>query len=235
MEFMKKFSLFLGIIIAFTTITTAQCAPNKTINADISTKRIPSGTMIELKLIDPINSANMFLGDQFDLMTIKDIKVDKQIIIPTGSVIRGSIQKVTPRKMLSKGAIVYLDFDHIVSTTGKQVPISLGLCYNQNITVDGGIWNGQNYLGAIKNNAKVTANIVTTSTKWGWQTGEDILEGYPKYILGPIAAGVSAPAAGIYFLGDAIVDLIKKGDDISLNQGDTIKVMLTKSLDMPIN
>lgn len=236
MKTVKLLSLvFLSIIITSFNAITANSATNTTIDANIGTKRIPQGTVLELKLIDPIGSADMVLGDQFDLMAIKDTKVDKNIIIPAGSVIRGSIQKIVSRKMLSKGAVVYLDFDHIVSPSGKQVPLSVGVCYYTNITVDGGLGNGQNYRSAIKKNAQTTANIVTKSTKWGWETGGQVLEGYPKYVLAPLTAGLSAPVAGIYFIGDAIVDLFRKGDDVSFNQGDTLKLMLLKPLDMPVN
>lgn len=236
MKTVKILSLIcLSIIITAFNSNSAYSFTNKKIDADIGTKRIPQGTVLELKLIDPINTSNMALGDEFSLMTMQDTIVDKHIIIPAGSVIRGAIQKVNPRQMLSKGASIYLDFDHVVSPTGKQVPLNVGICYTPTITIDGGIGTGQNYGTAIKKNAQTTANIVKVSTKWGWETGESVLEGYPKYVLAPLTAAFSAPVAGIYFLGDAIVDLFKKGDDVSLNQGDTIKVMLLKPLDMPIN
>lgn len=236
MKIIKLLSLIcLSVTVAVFTANNAYSLTNKKIDADIGTKRIPQGTILELKLIDPISSASMALGDEFSLMTMQDTIIDKNIIIPAGSVIRGAIQKVNSRRMLSKGASIYLDFDHVVSPTGKQVPLAVGICYSPNITIDGGIGNGQNYGTAIKKNAQITANIVKTSTKWGWETGENVLEGYPKYVLTPLAAMASAPVAGIYFLGGAVVDLFRKGDDISLNQGDTIKVMLLKPLDMPIN
>lgn len=236
MKTLKLLTLIcLSILMTTFSANNAYSATNKKIDADIGTKRIPQGTIFELKLLDPINTSTMALGDEFSLMTMQDTIIDKYIIIPTGSIIRGSVQKVNPKRMLSKGASIYLDFDHVVSPTGKQIPLSVGVCYRPNITLDGGIGNGQNYGTAIKKNAQTTVNIVKVSTKWGWETGEDVLEGYPKYVLTPLAAMVSAPAAGIYFLGDAVIDLFKKGDDISLNQGDTIKVMLLKPLDIPIN
>lgn len=235
---MKKFKLislmFLSLLLIGYNSTFANAAQNKTINADIGTKRIPSGTVVKLKLIDPIGTDNMSLGDQFDLMTLEDIRVDKSIIIPAGSVVRGSIQKINPKRMLSKGAIMYLDFDHIVAPTGKQVPLKVGICVSPNLTYDGGLGSKTNYGTATVVNAKNTAKIVKVSTNWGWKTGEQLLNGYPKYVLAPISAAFSAPVAGMYFLGDSIVDIFKKGDDIQLNQGDTLNVMLLKPLDMPM-
>lgn len=235
---MKKIKILGLLVLSLLLITQstvfATIIPNKTINADVGTKRIPSGTVIKLKLIDPIGTKNMGLGDQFDLMTIEDIRVDKSIIIPTGSVIRGSIQKISPRRMLSKGAIMYLDFDHVVGPTGKQVPLKVGICVSPHLTYDGGLGSRTNYGTATVLNAKNTAKIVKVSTNWGWQTGEQILNGSPKYVLAPISAVLSTPVAGIYFIGDAVVNIFKKGDDIELNQGDTLNIMLLKPLDMPI-
>lgn len=223
----------LSILTVFSAVTFSYAAENKKINADVGTRRIPQGTVLNLKLIDPISTSAMNLGDQFDVMTIGDIKVGKNIIVPKGTVIRGSINKIVPSKMLSKGATIYLDFDHIVSPTGKQVPINVGMCSNQYLTYDGGLSSKTNYGTAIVQNGRNTAKIVSTSTKWGWETGSQVLHGYPKYVLAPVSAVVSVPVAGLYFIGDSVYDLFKKGDEVLINQGEVLKVLLTKPLDMP--
>lgn len=227
-------TLFLGLAITSFNLLPSNALENKKIQADIGTKRIPSGTVLNLKLIDPLDSSTLGIGDQIDFVTIEDIKVDKKIVLPVGSVVRSSIQRIIPSKMLSKGATVYLDFDHVVSTTGKQIPIKVGLCTNKYLTYDGGLSSKTNYGTATVQNAQNTVKIVKTSTKWGWETGGQVLEGYPKYVLAPMSSIVSVPVAGIYFLGDSIVDIFKKGDNILINQGETLKLMLVKPLDMPM-
>jgi len=230
-------NLLNTILISLVLTTIAQssfAATNKTINADIITKRIPEGTVLNLKLLGPISSGNMQAGDPFSSMVTEDVKVNKTIVIPVGSMIRGSIENVKPKKMLSKGATIYLNFDHVVSPTGKQVPLNVGIYRNTALTYDGGLSSKTNYGTATVQNAHNTAKIVKTCTKWGWETGDKTLNGYPKYALAPISAVVSVPAAGIYFIGDSIVDIFKKGDDITFSQDDELKVMLVKPLDMPV-
>lgn len=227
--------LLLGILLIMGhNPTYAKAITNKTISADVGTKRIPAGTIIKLKLIDPICSEAMKMGDQFDLMTTEDIRVDKSIIVPVGSVIRGYVDRISPSRILSKGAVVYLDFDHIVGPTGKQVPLKVGISACSKLTYDGGLGSKTNYGTATVQNAKTTANIVKVSTNWGWQTGDQILNGSPKYVLAPLSAMISVPAAGMYFIGDSVYNIFKKGDDIQLNQGDTLNLMLLKPLDMPM-
>ncbi len=234
MKKIKSTLLFALSLLIINSFSLSSDAMNKTINADIGTRRVPQGTMLKLKLIDPLGTSGTSLGDQFDLMTIEDIKVDKSVVIPTGSVIRGSIERISPKKMLSKGAVMYLDFDHIVSSTGRQVPLNVGIAQCQSLTYDGGLGSKTNYGTATIQNMKNTAKIVKVSTQWGWETGNSVLEGYPKYVLAPMSAMLSAPVAGMYFIGDSVVDIFKKGDDVQLNQGDTIQLMLLKPLDMPL-
>ncbi len=233
---MKKifsvFTLILSLILL--NIMPVNAEINKQINANIKTKRVPEGTIITLKLLDPINSSMRELGDSFDLMVVDNIKVDNVVVIPKGSVVRGSIEEVTAPKMLYKGGIVRLYFDHIVSPTGKQVTFSAGLCNNKNITYDGALSSKTNYATAMNKTAEKTKNIVKTPVNWAWEKGDNVLSGAPKYVLAPLTAVVSAPVAGIYFVGDSIVNIFRKGEDLNMNQGETIQVQLLKPIDMPV-
>ena len=233
---MKKiFSVLIAICAMFLfTGIGADCAVNKKINANIKTKRVPSGTVITLKVLDPVGSSTSSLGDQFDLMVTENIKVDKSIVIPQGSVIRGSIEEVSAPKILYKGGIIRLYFDHIVSATGKQVPFYAGICNNKNVTYDGALSSKTTYKTAFTKTAQTTKNIVVKPTTWAWEKGEDLLNGSPKYVFAPLTAIVTTPVAGIYFIGDSIADIFKKGENIYINQGETLQVQLLKPLDMPV-
>ena len=233
----KLFTLFVSILCLFCFVEMeAHSAISKKINANIKTKTVPAGTVLTLKLLNPVNSVSSQLGDQFDLMVVENIKVDNSIVIPQGSVIRGSLEDVQSAKMLYKGGTVRLYFDHIVSSTGRQVPITAGIYNNKNITYDGALSTNTSYKDALKQTANTSKNIITTPTKWAWEKGEDItaMKGYPKYVFAPVTAVVSTPVAGIYFIGDSIADIFKKGKDFNMNQGETIQVQLIKPIDMPV-
>lgn len=233
---MKKVLALLIIfcaVIGFNT-NSVFAAVNKKINANIKTKRVPAGTVITLKMLDPVSSSTSALGDQFDLMIVDNVKVGKSVVIPQGSVIRGSIENVQAPKILYKGGVIRLDFDHIVSATGKQVPFKAGIYNNKQVTYDGALSSKTTYATAISKTANTTKNIVVTPTKWAWDKGNDMLNGAPKYVFAPFTAIVSAPVAGIYFIGDSIADVFKKGENIQINQGENIQVQLVKPLDMPV-
>lgn len=233
---MKKILSILVLFTAFFTFTNAEgfCAIDKQINANIKTKRVPQGTVIPLKVLDPVGSSLSMIGDQFDLMVTENIKVDNTIVIPQGSVVRGSVEEVDSPKLLYKGGTVRLYFDHIVSSTGKQVPFYAGICNNQNITYDGALSSKTTYSDAFDKTAETTKNIVVKSTNWAWNKGDEMMNGTPKYVMAPVTAIVSAPVAGVYFVGDTIIDIFKKGKNINLSQGEVINVQLLKPLDMPV-
>lgn len=233
---MKKFfSIILSIAFLFVlSVDSAFSAINKQINANIKTKRVPAGTVINLRLADPINSSKMELGQGFDLVVTDNVKVEESVVIPQGTLVRGSVEEIQKPAMFYKGGLVRLYFDHIVSPTGKQVPFVAGIFNNPNVTYDGALSSKTSYKTAITNTAKTAKNIVVEPTTWAWEKGEEMFNGSPKYILAPVTAVVAVPVAGIYFVGDAIADIFKKGKDISINQGETLQVQLIKPVDMPV-
>ncbi|MCD7740263.1 MAG: hypothetical protein LUH11_02830 [Candidatus Gastranaerophilales bacterium] len=233
---MKKIYSLILLVFTFFVFTGLESYSeiNKQINANIKTKRVPSGTVLRLKMLDSVGSSASSLGDQFDMMVTENIKVDNVVVIPQGSVIRGSIEEVRTPKMLYKGGLIRLYFDHIVSSTGKQVSVYAGICNNKNITYDGALSSKTTYSTALSKTAQTTKNIVVKPTSWAWEKGENMLNGAPKYVLSPITAIVCSPAAALYFAGDSIADVFKKGSNIQINQGEIIQVQLLKPLDMPV-
>ena len=231
----KLFSLVLVIfLLMIFNMGSSFSAVNKQMNANIKTKRVPAGTVIKLRLLDPINSTVMELGDGFDLVVTDNVKVDNLVVIPQGTLVRGSVEEIQKPAILYKGGMVRLYFDHIVSPTGKHVSFTAGIFNNPAVTYDGALSSKTNYGTAIVNTAKTSKNIIVKPTVWAWEKGDDMLNGTPKYFLGPLAAIVSTPVAGIYFIGDSIADIFKKGKDVNFNQGETIYVQLIKPVDMPV-
>ncbi|MBE7704771.1 MAG: hypothetical protein E7Z90_03015 [Cyanobacteria bacterium SIG29] len=233
----KLFSLLITVLVLFTMSATTSYSAitlNKKMNANIKTKRVPEGTTIKLKVLNPVSSANGNVGDRLDLMVVDNIKVDGSVVIPKGSVVRGTLEEVSASKMLYKGGMVRLDFDHIVSSTGKQVPFTAGICNNPNVTYDGALSTKTNYMTALTKTIEKSKDIIVTPVTWAWDKGSELWNGSPKYVFAPLTAIVSAPAGGIYFIGDAVYDCFKKGENISISQGETIQVQLLKPLDMPV-
>lgn len=225
---LKLLILTLAVVIFSNTVNAAP------FRADAKTKRIPAGTKFRLQLIDSVNTVAESEGDAFSGMLLDDQTSGTSIILPAGSVVRGSISKIKPIRRLSRGAILYLDFDHVVTPNGRQLPLTMSVCNRAKITMDGGLYESQGYGEALQKNWVKTVEITKNVTQFGVDLGEDSFTG-AVYITTPLCALGGAFGGGAYLVGDSIVDLFRKGDDVILNKGTILDVMLTNPIDVPVN
>lgn len=224
-------SLIILLLILLININSVSAIPFR---ADAKTKRIPAGTKLKIQLIDPINTVAGTEGDSFNGMLIDDQTSGASIILPAGSVVRGCIRKIQPTRRLSRGAVIYLDFDHVVTPNGRQIPLSMSIYNRADLTMDGGIYGSKGYGEAIQKNWQKTTEITKTATQFGIDLGENAFTG-ANYITTPICAVGGAFGGGAYFVGDSIIDLFRKGQDVIINQGTILDVMLSYPIDVPVN
>lgn len=229
---MKKYiiTMMVAALFIFATENMSKAEQSKTMHADIQAIRIPAGTSFKLELLDPLSTSAASAGDEFSAMLKNDQKVNGQIALPAGSVIRGTYDRVIQPKRLSRSAVLYLKFDHVVTPTGRQIPLNAGLYNYSQITLDGGIYQNGNYGYAIQQNWENTKKIVKTTIDWGKGTGENM-----QYVCVPIGAAGGVIGGAFYYVIDDIVDLFKKGNDVNIPQGTELEVMLTQPLDIPLH
>lgn len=226
---------FYGITFAEENITeTTQVKKNKKLDAQVETRRIPKGTRLKVRLLEPVSTKTSTEGEMFNSMLVTDTSIDNAMILPSGTLIRGYVQEIRPAKMASIGAVLYLIFDHIVTPSGTQLSIKSALSYNNEsdakITLDGGLRVQAGYGDALKENWSTTKNIVYKSTHWGLDKNNTAA----KVILTPIGAVGGTLGGGIYLVGDSVIDLFRKGKQVNLNQDDIVEIIITKDLDVPV-
>ena len=225
----KKFwALLLGITLA-TQMTIA--AP---FNANAKTKRIPAGTKLTVKMLSPLTTSSNLEGQEFSAMLITDQTADTDVILPMGSVVRGNIRKITPAKRMSKGAVLYMDFDHVVTPNGRQLPLTLNIVGRSDLTYDGGITTTKGYGDAFKQTCKKSGHITKNAVTWGVDTGDDYWNGGLKFLTVPVGAIGGAFGTAGYFVYDSIADMIRKGKDVYINKGEEINVILIDPIDVPV-
>ena len=127
-------------------------------------------------------------------------------------------------------AIAYIDFDHIVTTNGKQLPLDMIISGKVNLNYDGGVYHNKGYGEAIQKNWDKTVDITVNAT----EVGLDMF-GRVRIITVPVCAIGGALGGGLYFLGDSVVDMFRKGQDVEFNQDEILTVILTQPIDVPIN
>ncbi|MBP7211920.1 hypothetical protein KBA27_03715 [bacterium] len=228
-----KFKLKL-IIMALSMFIFTNAVSALPFRADARTRRIPAGTRLRLELIDPVTSFGSSAGDYFNAMLLDDQKAQTNIVLPAGSIVRGSLSKVVKARRLSRGAIVYLEFDHVVTPNGRQIPLALSVYGRTDLTLDGGIYGSKGYGEALQNSWKKSVNITKTATNFGADIGDNAFTG-AKYVTIPVCAVGGAFGGGAFMMGDSVADLFKKGKDVLLNKGTILEVQLTYPIDVPVN
>lgn len=220
----KFITVLLGL---FLLASAAFAAP---FNANAKTKRIPAGTKFKLELLAPL-STTQGAGKDFSAVLITDQTADSDVILPSGSLVRGIVKNVTPAKRFSKGAILYLDFDHVVTPNGRQLPLSLSVVGRSDMTYDGGITTTKGYGDAVKKNWERTKEITSNCVDWGSDVAND---GAVKYVTVPVGAIGGAIGGGAYFVWDSIADMIRKGEDVYIKTGEVLEVILSEPIDVPV-
>ena len=203
-------------------------------NANAKTKRIAAGTKFELKLMNSISTSTNLEGQEFQAILLTDQTQDDDVILPMGSLIRGSIKKIIPAKTLSRGAILYLDFDHIVTPNGRQIPLTLSITGRTDMTFDGGISASHGYKQAVIENWNKTCDITKSATNWGNETFEDIAGGWLRILTVPVSAIGGGIAGGAYSVGADIYALFARGKDVNLKSNDYLNVILVEPIDIPV-
>ena len=222
------------LILFIAVVTTMQMTFAGPFSANAKTKRIPAGTKLSMKLLTPLTTSASLEGSDFTAMLLTDQVADNDVILPVGTVVRGNVKKIVPAKRMSKGAILYMDFDHVVTPNGRQLPLSFNLIGRTDLTYDGGITTTKGYADAFKITCEKSANITRKSVDWGKDVGEDYWNGGMKYLTIPVGAIGGALGTTGFFIYDSIADMIRKGQDVYLQQGEELHVILIDPIDVPV-
>ena len=200
--------------------------------ADARTKRIPAGTVFKLEFLQPVSTFSGCEGDSFVATMKNELATGSNVILPTGSVVRGSVAQVNTAKRFSRGAKLYLDFDHIVTPNGRQIPLDLAVCQFDNIYYDGSLYKNLGYGEAVQKNYERAVEITKNSTNYGLKAGESA-PGI-QYLTAPLCA-VGGFFGGVsYWIGDGVADMFRKGKDVYINKGDVLTVKLLNPIDVPV-
>ena len=230
---LKKYFCFLLFLLMIGIFKPAYCAHQ--LYADREGAKIPYGTKLELKMSHDVTSAQVTQGDIFQAYLTKDIYINNKLVLPAKTIFRGRISQVKPSRRLSRPAKMYIKLDHLVTTTGMQLPIKSGISsdFNYILKEDGALTTNGNYFKALKRDVKNSGKIVKNSINWAEDTGDDLFTG-AKYVLVPISA-IGGSIACVSVSGfSTIADLFKKGDEVVLKKGAPFTIILLSTLDISL-
>jgi len=205
------------------------------IQADIKSQRVPAGTTFRLRMETPVNSYNTTKGDTFRATLTEDIRIGTKVIIPEGTITRGTAGDVKKNGYLSRGGWLTLQFDHIVTPMGKQVPVNVNIINSKYLTQKGILAAGGGYFSAVNAGVEKGTDFLADSANYGIKLGQSFWKGYPLILTVPVGTGVGLLGAGGIFVADSVTALFKKGENVRINPNDIIEVVLKEPIDVPLN
>ena len=224
---MKNIKFLVSIIALCFIMLTTFAGPY---NATAKTKRIPAGTVFQLEFLQPVSTFSGNSGDSFVATLLNEQISGSSVILPTGTVVRGSILDIKTAKYFSRGAKLYLDFDHVVTPNGRQLPLTLNVVGRTDMTFDGGITTTKGYTDAWKQTCSKSGQITKDAISWA----EDVTDSGWKYVLVPVSAFGGAFGTAGYFVYGSIADMIKKGKHVQINKDEVLNVILVDPIDVPV-
>lgn len=181
-------------------------------------------------MLNSVDTTTASEGNGFSAMLLTDQTADDDVILPSGSIIRGDIKGIALPKRMSKGAVLYLNFDHVVTPNGRQLPLSLNVVGRADMTYDGGITTTKGYYDAWKQTCAKSKSITKDSIKWG----ESVTDSGWKYVVVPVTAFGGVVGTAGYFVYGSIADMIKKGKHVVINKDEVLNVILVDPIDVPV-
>jgi uncharacterized protein YceH (UPF0502 family) len=104
------------------TSSSARTTTSSSTTTASNTSEIPSGTELDVRLTNALNSGTAQVEDRFEGTTLVDLSVNGRTVIPAGSVMRGVITAVDPATRTNRTAKMTVSFDQ-VTINGRAYPV----------------------------------------------------------------------------------------------------------------
>lgn len=175
--------------------------------------------IINMTVSQVLDSSINLEGDEFFAEVTDEVKGDKGVIIPKGTIAHGRITNTADPKRLGRSGWLELDFDYLITPDGREIPIEGKMSTK---------------LHPIAEASKIVAQDVGYTLVGGaaggflalnWLGLEAAIASQGYTLAGGAAVG------GAIGLGMA---LIRKGHDVLIAPGDQIKVKINTSVPLPV-
>jgi hypothetical protein len=181
-------------------------------------KTVAKGTKLDMLTTTPISIGISSAGDEFFGKITKDYTIDGKVVIPSGTLMHGTINEVSPPKRAGRDGYVAMKFDYLITPDGREIGI------------DGGYSNE-------KSTAAKVAKIVGRSAGYtlaGGALGAIMVLKYGG--MAAVAASNGYALAGGAAVGGAVgltAAMVGKGKSITIDPGAELSVKLEDGLVLP--
>jgi hypothetical protein len=184
---------------------------------------VPSGTRVPLILKQGISTKNARVGDPVYAQTSFPITLNNQIVIPPGTFVQGEIRRVQRPGKVKGRAELQMNFTSMIFPNGYTLVLPGAVQGTPGSAGTAGVKDKEGTIEGDSSKGKDVGTIVGTAIPGA---GIGAIAGGSK------AAGIGALSGGA--LGLATV-LLTRGPEIQLGVGDSIEMVLERSLTLDQN
>lgn len=192
------------------------------LQAGLESTTLPVDTRLKLVLEYPLDARTSQPGDIFEAHVRDDLYLGRSLLLPRGSLVRGRVVDVTKPRLISRAARVGLRLEQIVTPAGEVIPLDAALEFQKGVTNQRGELDpGTSFATRVESSVRtVTGLNATGSTRAG--------------LIAANVATLGAPAVAT-LIGSSAIALFRSGDNVSLQPGQEIEILLTNALGLQLN
>jgi len=173
---------------------------------------VPSGTMLMIKVEQPVSSFSTRLGDPVMATLENDIFINDVIAIPAGSEVQGEVANVKPSGHMGTHGLVDIRFNSIKTPSGTMVPIRAHVVTSDQT----GVLKGDTYSKDVLKGVAIAAGGTGLGTLGGLAAGS---------LIGSAGAGAlfGLSMGAIGGMGYAVM---RKGKEVVVPSGSRMSIQL---------
>lgn len=194
------------------------------LRSDLQSATLPVETRLRLIVEYPIDAKTSKPGDIFEAHVKDDLYIGRALILPRGSLVRGRAVEITKPRLLSRAAKIGLRLEQIVTPTGDVIPLDAALEFQKGLTNKQGQLDPGTSLGT-----RVESSVKTVTGMSDKQNGAT-----KGALIAANVATLGAPAIATA-IGSSAIALFRSGDNISLEPGQELEILLTNDLGLQLN
>lgn len=192
------------------------------LQAGLESTTLPMETRMRLVVEYPLDARTSQQGDIFEAHVRDDMFVGRSLLLPRGSLVRGRVIEVTRPRLVSRAARIGLRLEQIVTPAGDVIPLDAALEFQKGITNQHGELDpGTTFGTRVESSMRTVTGLNSTGSTRG-------------ALIAANVATLGAPAIAT-LLCSSTVALFRSGDNVSVQPGQEIEVLLTNDLGLQIN
>lgn len=192
------------------------------LRAGLQSATLPVQTHMKLIVEYPVSATSSKPGDIFEGHVKEDLFFGRTLVLPRGSLVRGRVSEVNKPRLLSRAGKIGLKLDQIVTPTGEVIPLDASLEFQKGTTNKvGQLDPGTNFGTRVESSVRTVSGLNETGAARGAIVAANI-------------ATLGAPIVATA-IGSSAIALFRSGDNISLNPGQELEILLTNDLGLQVN